>query len=101
MHHTICTIFWVKLHQLIGTVITHASEVSLGQRNTFLLKLYTLLLVNLTKRGATGKPDKTSPMPKKWASLNLRFPGDTHHLGNPVTPLPGGVRSSGIFQQLC
>ena len=94
MHHTICTIF-CKTTQLITPAIKHANEVSLGQRNTFPLKLYALLLVNLTKRGVTGKPDKTSSIPKNWASLNLRFPGDTHHLGHLATPLPG----SPIFWQ--
>ncbi len=69
----------------------------LGQRNTFPLKLRALLLVKLTKMGVTGKPDKTSPTPKREV-FSFSVPWrHTYHLGNLATPLQGGVRASGSF----
>ncbi len=48
------------------------------QRNTFPLKLYALLLVKLTKMGVTGKPDKTSPTPKRRLFLFTFGALETH-----------------------
>ncbi len=66
----------------------------MGQRNTFPLKLCALLLVKLTKMGVTGKPDKTSPTPKRGVFSLLSVPWrHTYRL-----PFRGGVQASGSFK---
>ncbi len=59
------------------------------QKNTFPLKLCALLLVRLTEMGVPGKPDKTSPTPKRRSSsLYIQCPGDTLIITLETSQLP-------------